>query len=619
MKKNLLAVVIVLISFTAAAYSQSSDELNKLRIAQALEQAGEYSKAIDFYKQLYDADPGNFIYFDGLRRMYMNLKEYKQAIALVRLRLVSEPKNITLYCELGDAYFKGGKEDSATVAWDKALKVDPKNPSTYQAVASIMTENSLFGKAIDVYKKGEEITAYKSGFIIQIARLYFYSMNYKESLKELLRLFVSDNKPAAEAYIESQLSSYSTSNEAIGQFTNEMKQQVAKNPDNIYYRRILAFLYMEQKDFAAAYDTYKWLDEHAGSKGTELLAFAERAYNDEAYAAAANAYNEVSHISKAESVVSQSIMGYANSMRMLGEKDIAEDDRPCSVDDTLKDLSAAMAAYGDIIRDYPHTQFFAPAVLNSIELKMNYFDDFKGAERLFSAFSEIPPEYSNQATLTRIDLFIKEGRFQDALSASLHVIPSGSSGSKTVSGDQNFIGRVRYQAARALYYMGNFDSASYYLKDVVSDPTGDAANEAIALSNLIENNKALPQALKDYAAAGAMEVAGRIPEAALQLENIVKTYPQMPLAANASFDLAAAYCRMGNVNEALKAYSVIAKDSTGLFADLSQFRIARIYQVTLHDNKRAVEEYENFLMRFPNSIYQNKVREILRDLLGNNS
>lgn len=61
MKKNLLAVVIVLISFTAAAYSQSSDELNKLRIAQALEQAGEYSKAIDFYKQLYDADPGNFI------------------------------------------------------------------------------------------------------------------------------------------------------------------------------------------------------------------------------------------------------------------------------------------------------------------------------------------------------------------------------------------------------------------------------------------------------------------------------------------------------------------------------------------------------------------------------
>ncbi len=619
MKKNLLAVVIVLISFTAAAYPQASDQLNRLRIAQALEQAGEYSKAVGFYKELYDADPGNFVYFDGLRRMYMKLKEYDRAIALVRSKLPSDPKNISLYCELGDAYFKGGKEDSAMVVWDEALNVTPKNPGTYQAVASIMTQNSLFDKAIDVYKKGEKNTEYKSGFVIQIARLYFYSMNYKESVRELLRLFVSDNKAAAESYIESQLGSYSTSAQAVGEFTEEMKRQVADHSDNIYYRRILAFLYMEQKNYKAAYDTYKWLDEHAGSKGTELLAFAERAYNDEAYNVAANAYREVSNVSKAESIVSQSIMGYANSLRMLGEKDLTGDDRPCSVDDTLKDLNAAMAAYGDIIRDYPKTQFYAPAVLHSIEIKMNYFDDFKGAERLFSEFHEIPQDFSHKATLTRIELFMKEGRFQNALTASLRELAVGPADHKRGAPDGNYLGHIRYEAARSLYYMGDFDSASYYLKDVVSDPEGDAANEAIALSNLIENNKGMPEALKEYAAAEAMEVSGRIPEAALQLENIVKTYSQLPLAANASFDLAAAYCRMGKVNEALKTYASIAQDSTGLFADQAQFRIARIYQVTLHEKKKAVEEYENFLMRFPNSIYQNKVRDMLRDLLGNNS
>jgi outer membrane protein assembly factor BamD (BamD/ComL family) len=76
---------------------------------------------------------------------------------------------------------------------------------------------------------------------------------------------------------------------------------------------------------------------------------------------------------------------------------------------------------------------------------------------------------------------------------------------------------------------------------------------------------------------------------------------------------------MGKIDRALKTYSSIAADSTGIFADRAQFRIARIYQTTLHDTSGAIKEYENFLARFPHSIYQDKVRGMLRDLLGNNS
>lgn len=76
---------------------------------------------------------------------------------------------------------------------------------------------------------------------------------------------------------------------------------------------------------------------------------------------------------------------------------------------------------------------------------------------------------------------------------------------------------------------------------------------------------------------------------------------------------------MGNVKEALDSYALLAADSAGIFADRAQFRIAKIYEVTLHDSSRAVTEYENFLARFPNSIYQDKVRDILRRMLGSNS
>ncbi len=619
MNKSVIVFAIVLLSFVGTAFSQSADELNKLRIAQALEQAGEFEKALDFYKQLYDSSPGNYVYFDGLRRAYMNLKDYPAAETLIQKRLAVEPQNVTLYCELGDAYFKAGASDSAITVWNKALEIDPKNSGTYQAVADIMAQNRLFDGAIEVYRRGERTTDSKSGFIVQIARLYFLKMNYRESLRELLKLFQSDNKNSAMAYIQSQLGAYSASREAVDRFTEEMKDQVRYNSDNVYYRQILAFLYMEQKSYSAAYDVYKWLDERSGSNGMQLLAFAERAYYDEAYQVAANAYQEVSRLSKAEPVIAESIMGYANSLRRLGGKDYSEDDRPCAVDDPLKDLNASLAAYMQVIEQYPEPQYFSPAVLSSIEIRMNYFHDTKSSEKLFSEYGKFSPAYAQQATLTRIELYMMEGRFSDALTASVAGIGGGAAIGSLPDAQSNYADRLRYEAARALYYLGNFDSASYFLNKIISNPMSDAANEAIQLSDIIANNKAIAGALKEYASANAMEVADRIPEATAQYEDIVKSFPQAPLAANARFDLAAAYCRMGKVNDALKYYLSLAEDSTGIFADRSQLRIARIYQVTLHDTSKAVSEYEKFLVRFPNSIYQDKVRGILRDLLGNNS
>ena len=617
--KKLVAISLLLVSFAIPALSQTVDELNKLRIAQALEQAGEYGKALDFYRQLYNSSPENFVYFDGLRRAYMNLKQYDSAQTLIRKRLHVDPKNVSLYCELGDVYFKSGKQDSAMDAWNKAIDVDPRNSGTYQAVAGSMAQDRLFEKAIEVYRRGEKTTSYKSGFIIEIARLYFYMMNYRGSLREMLNLLSTSDKAVAVTYIQNEIESYSTSKQAVDQFIQEMKEQVDKNSSNVDYRRILAFLYVEQKDYNSAYDTYKWLDDHTGSKGIELLAFAERAYGDEAYGVAASAYSEVSKLSKVEPVVSEAIMGYANSLRKLGEEIYSDDDRPCASDDSLQDLNAALAAYSQIIDNYPKTQYFSQAVLNAVDIRMNYFHDTKAAERLFSEYGNLDPEYSYTAALARIDLYMMEGRFKDALASSLELVTTDSSDRKPSPPDVDVLSKLRFEAARALYYLGNFDSAAYYLNEIIADPMSDAANEAIQLSELIQNNKTNPQALKDYAAADAMEIEGRIPEAALQLEEILKSYPQMPLAANARFQLATAYCTMGNVKKALGSYSMLAADSTGIFADRAQFRIAKIYEVTLHDSSRAVTEYENFLARFPNSIYQDKVRDILRRMLGSNS
>jgi tetratricopeptide (TPR) repeat protein len=613
MRGVFFAATILVVAFASSTYAQnvSVDDLNKLRIAQALEQAGEFDKALEFYQQLYQSSPDNFVYFDGLRRTYMNLKKYADAKSLLNAKLRSEPANVLMMCQLADVYFKSGQEDSAKFEWDKTLTIDPKNPNTYRAVAGSMADDRLFDDAISVYRKGESSTGVM--FTNEISRLYFLNANFAGSLHELLKGLQAKQAPYILSNIEAQIGAYSSSKEAVGQFTSEMEKEVAVNPDNVDYRRLLGFLYVQEKNYPAAYTTYKWLDNHSGSPGSELLQFAMTAYNDEAYDVAASAFKEVASLSKNNSFVVQALVGNASSLQKIGEQNLADDDRPCTTSDSLKELNQALSGYEKILEQFPSSPYLNTVVFNSVELKMEYFHDLPGAEKMLTEYSGKLNPSGNDWALLRIRLYMKEGKFQDAFSTAYGIITSN----QAVSHDQH--DEIEYRAAVALYYLGLYDSSAYYLRSVTSNPMSDAANEAIQLLNTITDNRGNPPALRQFASASAMEESGRIPEATAMLERLLSEYPGIPLGETARFSLAGDYCMMGNVAAALKNYSVLAEDSTGVFADRADFRICRIYENTLHQNEKAVAGYEHFLIRFPNSIYQNKVRDILRSLLGENS
>ena len=559
---------LALLVFAGKAFSQSADEMNKLRIAQALDQAGEYDKALEFYLQLHQRTPDNFVYFDGLRRAYMNLKRYDDAKALLQGSLKDQPANVVLMCQLADVYYKVRQssatwssvtgQDSSMVVWEKALTMEPNNPNTYRAVANSMADDRLFDDAIEVYRKGESALNSRTIFVNEIAQLYFLNANYRESLHELLKMLDVDRSSATVANLEGRLGSFSSSKEALNQFTDELKGEVTGHPDDFEYHQLLAFLFLEKKDYSAAYDTYKWLDEHSGLSGIQLLEFADRAYNDEAYVPAGGAYKEVSSLSKNNSIVSKAIMGYANSLRALGEKKYGEDDRPCTTDDTLKELNASLAAYGRIIDDFSNSQYLGAAVFSSAEIRMEYFHDFAGTEALLDEHKDMLNMYHDEGLFILIRLYMLEGKFQVALDTALSEITSQQWLSSQLTHQQNnaeagtelkasvsFYDRIEYQAALALYYLGAYDSSNYYLKRITSNPMSDAANDAIQLTNTITNNRGDPEALREFAIASSMMMSDRIPEAAAELENILKNYPQVPLAENARFDLAAAYCKMG--------------------------------------------------------------------------
>ncbi|MBF8247802.1 MAG: TPR REGION domain-containing protein, partial [Bacteroidetes bacterium] len=60
--------------------AQEIDIVARLRVAQSFEQSGDWERAALLYEELYKHDPKNYVFFEGLRRSYTQVKKYDEAI-----------------------------------------------------------------------------------------------------------------------------------------------------------------------------------------------------------------------------------------------------------------------------------------------------------------------------------------------------------------------------------------------------------------------------------------------------------------------------------------------------------------------------------------------------------
>ena len=130
--------------------AQEIDIAARLRLAQSFEQSGDWERAAIVYEELYKRDPKNYVFFEGLRRSYTQVKKYDEAIGLVSGRLASQPKDPILTCVLGGLYYEKGEDSKADSLWKLVLAGDRKNAGLYRLVASQMMDHRLYDHAIQV-------------------------------------------------------------------------------------------------------------------------------------------------------------------------------------------------------------------------------------------------------------------------------------------------------------------------------------------------------------------------------------------------------------------------------------------------------------------------------------
>ncbi|HWP81792.1 MAG TPA: tetratricopeptide repeat protein [Bacteroidota bacterium] len=621
MKKTLLLLTVL---FPATLIAQEQNTM-RLRLAQSFEQGGDWERAAALYETLYQSDPVNYVYFDGLRRCYINLKQYDQAIALIEERMRLQSYDPTLMSSLASIRYHKGEEAAADSIWQSVLRRDPKNASIYRLVASNMIEVRLYDKAITTYLKARSETGNQRLFAEDLAALYGALQQYDLATKEYCNIL--QVTPQQLSYIQSRISSYTIRDEGIQAALRVVREEVRRAQENTALRTLLGWLYMERKDFESAYEEYRTLDRLTKMNGAEIFNFANRAFHEGAYAVAAKAFREVIDRYPVEGRLPFARLGYARAIEELSEEsDTTKAPSAIPQTETRPSYRGAIVLYEKVIADYPNSEVASQAHYRIGVIKRSRFGDLDGALKSFEAVRVLAINLHHvvEATFGMGEIFIEQNNLAKARQEFESLFRQAPL-IRRLPGQQAFATfpdqakeRALFALAELEYFEGKTDSALSKLEKLTANIGTDLANDALQLQYFIQENRStVPAALVEFSRADLLMRQRKFSEALKRFQEIVKMYPTALLVDDALLRIGELQVNLRQYQDALTTFRRLADDMPlSIFRDRAHMRIGEIHEQHLKDPQRAIEAYEQLLVRYPNSLFAEEARKRIRQLRG---
>ncbi len=605
--KEKIGNIVLLFTFTFVlfniAFSQDADKMMKLRLAQNFEEADEWERAVTLYEELYKSEPANYIFLDGLRRSYTQLKEYDKAIGIIRRWFITHPRDSNLMTTLGGLYYDSGNETVADSVWKVVLSLDPNNVQSYRIVANEMMQHRLYEQCIRTYIDGRTMSKSEVLFADELGTLYAALQQYTSATQEYLRL-VKKN-PDQLSFVQSRLSAFILKPEALRAASEIVKAEVKISSDNIALHRLYVWLLMEERRYDSALEHYRIIDRLTNANGSELFNFAQQLNQEHASAAASEAFKEIIDRFDKSGLLPYARFGYARALEELSNEadTLAPKSQP-----TYRD---AIQIYESIAAAQDHPDLAVQSLFRIGIIKFEKLFDLDGA---LSAFNKIK-EFPNTMNIL-YDAAIKNGEVQIArndLVGARKEFERIAELPLVVYQDQ-----AVFKLAELNYFEAQFDTSLSLLKRFDTNLDTDLTNDALQLQYFIQENKtsSLP-ALIEFAKADLQMRQRKYPESLSRFRDIVKQYPTTLLIDDAMMKIGELHLKLKQTNEAIAAFRFIADSiQLSILKDRAQFRIAEISENVLHNKVLAITAYEKLLEQFPNSLYAEQARKRIRLLRG---
>lgn len=591
--------------------AQNTSLNNKFRLAQSYEQANIFDKAKNIYLELYNTEPSNYSYFDGLNRCYINLKEYDNSAKIIEEMLTKNQNDINLSGLLGSTYYLMNKQDEAVKIWKEALTKQGDNINAYRIIANYALQNRAFDEAINVLQKGSDISSDKTSFALELANLYSITMKYGEATKQFCNILLK--QPNQVSIIKGRISSYLMQFEAFAQSIKVINEYIDDNEDNPVFYDLAAYVYQQNDDYKSAYQNVLIWDKLSNSNGSQIFTFAQSALDESQFEYAVIGYNTIINNYSTTPFVGAAKLGYARALLLELDYKYHNNNNNwkefSDIDTTgAAEYSKVINTYVEIMNEFKAEQEINnEAMFNIGNIYKNRLNNKDSAIKYFTELTNKYPytNYAGKAFFELADIEIQNDNLQKA-KEYLNKIKIF----KRVSSDE--LKQTDLLLAKITFWQGDIENCTKQLGDITKDLNENAANDAISLLVTINALRSDSLLLLKYAQAEMFANQKKFKAAADIYVELSKNEDLFFLKDLSLYSYAKMSIAINDYATSVKILENLSNnENMNIFADKSLYLLANLYYFGLSDKDNAKICFQRLLEKFPNSLLVDKSRNFL--------
>ena len=568
------------------------------QLAQTYLDKGEYAKALSIYQDLVKGSPGNSNFFMGMIMSHQQLEQFDLAENFLKERLKNTNNNPTVFIELGHNYELQNKQEQAKNSYLQALESLKEKTNYAYSVARSFENYSLLEYAEKAYLIGMQLNP-EMNFDLPLARIYGEQGKLDEMFSSYLELIAK--QPEMSINLVREFDRYileEASNPANISLRKQLLQRL-QNTQEPVYSELLAWLFIQQKDFDKAFLQEKSIYKRNNQDLQRIIQLTVLTKSE-------------GDLESAKEMVSFIIGETTSPTILIQAKQLLLD---------MKLATAKISDYNEIEKDFQQTLLEFGIGIETIAIQIDFanflafkMNKIEEAKQLLETLASGQLNNFQQAALkmTLADILVLDQKFNQALIYYSQI-------QNLVKNDE-ISQNARFKVAKTSYYKGDFEWALSQLDVLKRSSTQLIANDAMELSLLIKENSledSTQTALKLYARADLLSFQNKEEEAIEILEEILTAHKGEKIEDEALLKQASIFFKRGEFEKAEANYlKILEFYGKGILADNATFLLAELYKMELNNPEKAKQYYEQIIFSFPDSIYFVDARKKFRSLRG---
>ncbi len=574
------------------------------QLAQQYFMDGEYEKSAELYLALAEESYNPF-YFDRYVTSLMNLSRYDEAEQVIKRQLKRTPDDLALYVKYGQLLEQQFDDNGAEKQYREAIKKLQGDKFQITQLANAFLNLTKYDYAIETYERGGKLIKDDVSFAFNLGDLYRRKGDTGPMITSYLDALVED--PRRGRNVQTYFQRYLDQDGLL-----EAQQQLyariqADKKENPVYPEMLAWVFVQSKDYKGALRQARALDRKLDENGERVLDIGNLAANSRDYETAIAAFD---YIVENKAPASPFYLE-AKRQGLLTRRRAITDGYAY----TPEDLRILETAYEEFLDQFGNNPASAPIAIQLAELEALYLNDLDKSTGILKRIVELNGVNENvraEAKLALADYYLMKGEVWESTLLYSQVDKQFK---------EDLLGHeARFRNARLSYFRGDFEWAQSQFDVLKASTSRLIANDALDLSVFILDNLGLDTtatALQTYADAELLVFQNRFDEAFATLDTLVNAFPGHDLEDDVVYLRGRTYQKRRMYEQAAEQYQLVVDTyPKSIRLDNALFALAGLYEHQLENKEKAQELYETLFIDYSSSILAVEARKKYRELRG---